>query len=79
MNDIRSTVAMGLQFGILARESCGVKLPLQVLQSEKGFYIGTADDSGPVSRESMEYWSSKEKAETALSGGGDFWNQRDHL
>lgn len=39
--------------GLLALEYCGKRLPLQVLQSAAGFYIGTMDDDGPCSRESV--------------------------
>lgn len=52
-------------------------LPLRVLESANGFYIGTADDEGPVSRESVEYWPDKSAAETALAGvQGKGWSQR---
>lgn len=47
----------------------GFKLPLQVLRSAKGFYIGTANDSGPVSRESVEYWDTLQGAAKALEKG----------
>lgn len=57
--------------------SIGKSLPLRVLSSQRGFYIGTADDDGPVSRESEEYWDSKEAAEGALTGvEGKDWTQR---
>lgn len=59
--------------GYLALES-GYRLPLQVLMSVGGFYIGTADESGPVSRESFEYFASKAIAQKALSVGN--WTQR---
>jgi|GEM_PF-5384825 hypothetical protein len=42
------------------------QLPLCVLKSGAGYYIGTADDAGPVSRESEEYWRSEECAQLAL-------------
>lgn len=46
--------------GILAAES-GFTLPLQVLKSGRGYYIGTANHEGPVSRESEEYFSTHKK------------------
>lgn len=64
-----------MKYGILAKEYCNVKLPLQVLSSGAGFYIGTLDDEGPVSRESLEYWATREAAQASLASGE--WNQRD--
>ena len=64
--------------GLLARETAGLRLPLQVLRSAAGHYIGTADDEGPVSRESVEYWPTAEEAEAALEAGSHAWTQRDH-
>lgn len=61
--------------GKLAREH-GYRLPLQICESAAGFYLGTADDSGPVSRESVEYFSTPEQAQHALETG--VWNQREH-
>ncbi len=55
-----------MAFGVLARQALGVALPLQVLESAAGFYIGTADENGPCSRESVEYWSERGAAEAAL-------------
>lgn len=68
---------MGTQHthGALALSVCGSRLSLQVLQSSAGFYIGTADESGPVSRESAEYFLSRQRAERALADGK--WTQRD--
>lgn len=64
------------QEGWLAKILTGQHLPIQVLKSAAGFYIGTADDDGPVSRESAEYWPTRQKAETALVRGD--WTQRDN-
>lgn len=69
-----------MEYGKLAKQHCRVILPLKVLQSAAGWYIGTfgTDDmelSGPVSRESAEYFSTKAKAQMALDSGG--WTQRD--
>lgn len=52
--------------GLLAHQDGGMILPLQVLQTRAGFYIGTANKDGPVSRESSEYWQNQSDAEQAL-------------
>lgn len=64
--------------GKLAFDLMGVRLPLTVLQSNRGFYLGTWNDSGPVSRESAEYWATEADAQKALDAGPDAWTQRDH-
>ena len=59
-----------MSYGKLAREYCNVSLQLQVLKSNAGYYIGTIDpESGPCSRESMEYFPTEQAASTALSSG----------
>lgn len=63
------------RLGMLAAEA-GFRLPLQVLQSQAGFYIGTADDKGPVSRESVEYFPNEDTAHHALTKGT--WTQKPH-
>ncbi len=60
--------------GLLAKAYCNKRLPLTVLQSARGFYLGTSDDEGPCSRESVQYWPSQAKAEKALATG--MWTQR---
>lgn len=61
--------------GKLAWEHCSLELPVMVLRSAAGFYIGCADDQlGPVSRESKEYWPTHERAQSALDNGN--WSQR---
>jgi len=48
----------------------GNNYPLQVLKSQRGFYLGTVDDEGmPFSRESAEYFRSHKAAENALNSG----------
>ena len=64
--------------GMLAHEMLGVRLPLEVLHSARGFYLGTANDAGPVSRESLEYFPTFEAAEAALESNPPVWTQRDH-
>lgn len=66
---------MAAQHGFLAKEYCNLRLQLQVCQSAAGYYIGTIDESGPVSRESLEYFQTDETAKTALTNGD--WTQRD--
>jgi hypothetical protein len=66
--------AMTKQCGYLAQCCCATKLPLRVLRSRAGFYIGTADAAGPVSRESEEYFGTRAAAVQALRAGR--WTQR---
>ena len=54
--------------GKLAKEITGQYLELQVLQSNAGYYLGTADKEGPVSRESG-YYGSIEQAQLDLESG----------
>lgn len=60
------------KFGHLALVFCNKALPLKVLKSQAGFYIGTADDL-PVSRECDRYWPTEKEAENALTTGD--WQQ----
>ncbi|PHM23162.1 hypothetical protein [Xenorhabdus budapestensis] len=60
--------------GILALQYCHKQLPLTVLQTRAGFYIGTIEGGVPCSRESMEYFASREQVEFALKQGQ--WTQR---
>ncbi|HFH4040256.1 TPA: hypothetical protein ACGJ0Q_002748 [Pseudomonas aeruginosa] len=60
-------------FGHLALIYAGKRLPLEVLHSAAGHYIGTRDIEGPVSRESTEYFRSSAEAQRALDRGG--WTQ----
>ena len=64
------------RFGQLALTYCGKFLPLEVLHSAAGHYIGTTDEDGPVSRESVEYFRSQHAADHALTTGR--WQQRIH-
>jgi hypothetical protein len=53
----------------------GDELPLQVLESGAGFYLGTwHPQEGPNTRESVEYWPTRELAQGALDSGN--WTQR---
>lgn len=62
--------------GFLANLICGKQLPLQVLQSNAGFYIGTFDDKQGFncSRESVQYWPTETSANEALKSGA--WTQK---
>ena len=55
--------------GKLAKEICGVELPVTVLESQAGFYLGTAEGDVPFSRESAEYFVTRNLAEAALESG----------
>ena len=84
MNDTTTTTALTANrqalpvgaVGCLAKAICNLSLPLEVLQSARGFYLGTADQDGPCTRESVQYWSSEADAQEALATG--MWTQRTH-
>jgi hypothetical protein len=59
--------------GFLAAQA-GFSLPLQVLRSAAGFYIGTRDQEGPVSRESVEYFPDEYTANHSMAA--NMWTQR---
>lgn len=63
-----------MRFGQLA-QAAGYALPLEILQSAAGFYLGTRDEGGPVSRESAEYFPTEAAAQDALDQND--WTQRD--
>lgn len=67
---------MNTSTGYLALVHLNASLPLQVMRSQRGYYIGTMDDQTghPVSRESEEYFRSKTAAEKALLH--QTWTQR---
>lgn len=65
------------RFGQLASQLGYMRLPVQVLQSAAGYYLGTINETGPVSRESQEYFSSHEAATKALATGAR--TQRDDV
>lgn len=74
-NFSESTINVHRVFGQLAWKFCKVNLKLEVLKSNAGFYIGTARDGMPCSRESLEYFSTFEQATTALTSGN--WTQKE--
>lgn len=53
------------------RECFGMELELRVLRNPAGrYYIGTLDEDGrPFTRDSVEYWRSREEASAALESG----------
>ena len=62
------------QKGVLASRF-GHELPVRVLSSNAGYYIGTFSEShGVVSRESVEYFPTQRAAEEAFRQGK--WTQR---
>lgn len=71
-----ATQARAKAIGYLALAYTSKRLPLQVRHSAAGHYIGTADEDGPVSRESVEYFRSHRAADHALATGR--WQQRIH-
>jgi hypothetical protein len=62
------------KIGKVAQHYCGVKLPVTVMQSAKGFYLGTISEGVPISRESTEYFRTHDEATQALESGK--WLQR---
>ncbi|EGT5729746.1 hypothetical protein AGJ33_20135 [Cronobacter dublinensis subsp. dublinensis] len=71
-----------IAYGKLAAEF-GFEVPVTVCKSGGGYYIGTflsdpsADFSGPLSRESEEYYDTETEAQNALND--NTWTQRQHL
>ncbi len=62
------------KFGQVAADAGYSRRKLQVLSSRAGYYIGTADpELGPISRESLEYFSTESIAASALETGE--WTQ----
>ncbi len=53
----------------------GEGLPIEIIEGDVGFYLGTRDDGLPFSRESEEYFATRELARPALSTGR--WTQRE--
>jgi hypothetical protein len=64
------------RLGALAQR-CRRELDLDVYYSGAGFYLGTYTEDGPYTRESQEYWRTREQAQRALESGQ--WTQRNHL
>lgn len=63
---------LSIDYGVIKKSVNGI--PLKVLKSARGFYIGTCDEhQGPLSRESNEYWTCENDASHALESGR--WTQ----
>jgi len=63
---------MDVSYGLNALRTTGERLELQILQSRAGFFIGTIDHEGPVSRESG-YYKTPQQAYDAMRSGN--WDQ----
>jgi hypothetical protein len=62
-------------YGWLAKVFLQADLPLAVWRSRAGYYIGTRwNEAAPASRESQEYFLTRELAQDALDRGE--WTQR---
>ena len=74
MSDVKLTVINTKVKGVLAARF-GYDLPIRVLSSRAGYYIGTFSDTlGHVSRESQQYYPTQQLAEEAFRKGT--WTQR---
>ncbi len=62
---------------IIPGPKAGELLPVQVLKSAAGYYLGTLHEGMPYSRESQEYWPAKKAAGAALKTGN--WSARRNL
>lgn len=64
-----------IALGKIAHKFGGLSLPLTVLRTSAGFYLGTKTSDGhPFTRESAEYWRTGKEAQAALANGT--WTQR---
>lgn len=54
--------------------TAGYLLNIQVLKSSAGYYLGTKNRQGVVSRESEEHWQTEQEALEAYTS--DEWTQR---
>ena len=74
MSDDRVSIINTHVKGILATRA-GFDLPIRVLSSRAGYYIGTFSEThGVVSKESREYYPTQLQAEEAFRKGT--WTQR---
>jgi len=61
----------------IRENATGLPLPVQVLKSAAGFYLGAfGSDGSPYTRESVEYWKTEAAATAALLTGQ--WSARRH-
>ena len=76
MSDVKLSIINTNVKGVLAARF-GYDLPIRVLHSRAGYYIGTFSDThGKISRESREYYTTQRLAEEAFRKGT--WTQRRH-
>jgi len=76
VSELMNTTALKKRpIGKLAFAHCNKRLEICVLKSNAGYYIGTADEDGPCSRESVEYWRKHDQAASALETGD--WTQKE--
>ena len=74
MSDVKLSVINTNVKGVLASRA-GFDLPIRVLSSRAGYYIGTFSETHrPVSRESQQYYPTQQLAEEAFRKGT--WTQR---
>ena len=74
MSDVNLSIINTNVKGVLAARF-GYDLPIRVLSSRAGYYIGTFSEThGVVSRESREYYPTQLQAEEAFRKGT--WTQR---
>ena len=74
MSDVKLSVINPNVKGVLAARF-GYDLPIRVLSSRAGYYIGTFSEThGVVSKESVEYYPTQQLAEEAFRKGT--WTQR---
>ena len=74
MSDVKLSVINTNVKGVLAARF-GYDLPIRVLSSRAGYYIGTFSEThGAVSKESVEYYPTQRLAEEAFRKGT--WTQR---
>ena len=76
MSDVNFSIINTDVKGVLATRA-GFDLPIRVLSSNAGYYIGTFSEThGAVSRESKECYPTQQLAEEAFRKGT--WTQRRH-
>ena len=76
MSDVKLSIINTNVKGVLAARF-GYDLPIRVLHSRAGYYIGTFSEThGAVSRESKECYPTQQLAEEAFRKGT--WTQRRH-
>lgn len=70
----RFGISQNQTIGSLAMTCSGKRLPLIVMNSFAGWYLGTSEDGMPYTRESVQYWPTQFAANEALATGN--WTQK---